>query len=143
MKNRRIFRENRESGFTLAEALVSVALTLLLGAAMLSALRTGMKGSRAAYEVAEQAVLALRIDTFIRDEAAGIHIPYWENPNTRSSAGRDALWRSGYGKYIERIETLTDRKGFTRGLRVTFTVAGGRYRTDALFASVPLVGGRR
>jgi hypothetical protein len=132
--------KGRDEGATFMETLICIAIVLVVSGSVITAFASGMRALWKAADVSREAYSALEIDRSIRLQAGEFSIPYWEEAESKAAFFRDSLWRSRFGGYIRSIDMMRDREGLVRGLRVEFRLNEKDYRTEALFASAPLVG---
>jgi prepilin-type N-terminal cleavage/methylation domain-containing protein len=128
-----------DSGFTLMETLVSIAIVLIISGCVITAVSLSYRIIIKAKNTSETAATILQIDHFIREQANDFHIPYWENAAGRTAFFKDSLWQSKYGQYIYQIHTIISPQGFTRGISASYSVNGTISQTSALFPSIPVL----
>ncbi len=133
----------KDDGFTLMETLVTLTVTLIISGSIIFAFAAAMKSASKANGSVSTATTMLKVDRFIREQTAEMHIPYWTYSERPVEELKNRLWRSNMGEYIREIQTVTDGAGRNRGIRVQFEVAGKQARTEALFSSIPVVGRKR
>lgn len=124
---------DREDGFTLMEALLSIAIILILGSVLVTAANTALRGASRSFNEVRTAATFTRIDRHIRENANNLHISYWENPLPRIEDFNAALFRSGIGGYIQSIRIITDNRRKVRGIEVIYIVNYRQSQTVALF----------
>jgi len=128
-----------DEGFTMMEILLTVAIVLIIGSAIVVASNTAMQGAKKAGNITETAKKMVSIDRYIRDRANEVHIPYWDNPTSYIDTFNSHLFSSQISPYINTIRVVYDRKRSPRGIEVFYTVNGREMRTLATFASIVLV----
>lgn len=140
MKNNRypLFKET--AGFTLMEALVSIAVILVISSSITLAFTSGTKSLMKAAGAVTASGKVLQIDRFIRESAGNLHIPYWLEPGNSIEAFTDELRRSKMGRYIQEVTIINNSSGVARGVTVGYTVNGKKLRTSVLFPAIPVVG---
>ena len=130
-------------GFTLIESLCSIAMTLVLSAAVCALFGTLLSDNHEGPLCIMSAVRIARTDTLIRKKAAETIIPYWERGNDTSAVFTDQLLsekKTGLAEIIN-VENLYDDKKRIRGITVDYKIIGSQdiIRTSALFGSIPVV----
>lgn len=128
-----------EAGFTLMEALLTVAIILILGSLLAAASKTALHGSSQSLKTVNAAAALTRADRRIRLSAENAHIPYWANPTPYIEALKAELLRSNIGPNIKSIRTVFDHRGIPRGVEAIYTVKDREARTVALFSSVTVM----
>lgn len=124
---------DREAGFSLMEALLSIAVILILGSVLVVTVNTALRGASRSFAAVSTAATFTRIDRHIRESAHTLHIPYWENPMPHIENFNAALFRSKIGSYIQSIRTIIDNEMKVRGVEVVYIVNNRESRTMALF----------
>jgi prepilin-type N-terminal cleavage/methylation domain-containing protein len=137
--NKTVGRKNGNDGFTLMEALVSIAVILVISGCVFTAFSASVRMISKARRTTNTALKILQIDRFIREETESLHVPYWADTSARADLFEDYLSRSAYGRYIRQFDLIRSRAGTVRGIRVFYTVDGASSRTDALFPSIPVL----
>lgn len=131
---------NKEAGFTLMETLVTVAVVLLLGSLLVTASKTAMQGSVLSNRTVRTAETIKRLDRFVRESAAEVHIPYWENPAPVIDAYISGVYRSPLGSCFKTVRVIADNNNIPRGIEAVYAVNKIEMKTVAVFSSVAIMG---
>jgi type II secretory pathway pseudopilin PulG len=134
-------------GFTLIEGIVAITLTLICVGFISSLLFSGFRAAALSTANEKERYRILVIDSAIRNAAAAVCIPYWQNSVdgvlTFISILDDKLAHSPDSESVVSVEPLSDSNGFQRGVDVVFRIGGKEYRSKALFSSIPVVEGKK
>jgi len=124
-------------GFTLMEAVVSIAIIITISGCIIIALTSGTKANYKSLNAVRTANLILETDRYIREQTDSLHIPYWLKPDESIEAFKNELLRSKIGKQIKTIIIMYDN-GIPRGITVEYTAGAKIIATSALFPFIPV-----
>ena len=128
-----------EAGFTLMEALLTVAIVLVISGILVAASGAAVQGASKSIKALTTAATLTRIDRYIRTKADALHIPYWADPAPYVSGFSGELYQSKIGPYITSVKTITNDRNVVRGIEVEYTAGGREMRTVALLPSIPIL----
>jgi hypothetical protein len=129
-----------DAGFTLMEMVVTISIIMVISGSVMLAFTIGFKALAKTAQITKTAFIVVTVDQFIREETEGLHIPYFTTTAVPFNALKDSLWRSRYGNLMTAIDTIRDRHGRERGIRVRFTIDGLEYVSETLIPSIPVTG---
>jgi type II secretory pathway pseudopilin PulG len=129
-----------DAGFTLMEMVVTISIIMVISGSVMLAFTTGFKTLAKTARVTKTAFIVVAVDQFIREETEGLHIPYFTASAVPLNTLKDSLWRSRHGNFMTAIDTIKDRHGRERGIRVHFAIDGSEYVSEALIPSIPVTG---
>jgi type II secretory pathway pseudopilin PulG len=124
-------------GFTLMEAIVSIAIIITISGCIIIALTSGTKANYKSLNAVRTANLILETDRYIREQTDSLHIPYWLKPDESIEAFKNELLRSKIGKQIKTIIIMYDNS-IPRGITVEYTAGAKLITTSALFPFIPV-----
>ncbi|MCL1812619.1 MAG: prepilin-type N-terminal cleavage/methylation domain-containing protein [Treponema sp.] len=132
---------NDESGFTLMETLLAIALLLICTGVAGGLVYNSRRIIGNTRERSGQYYRQLHLEKLIRESVEGVSIPYWEGNEHGIIAAREAienaLFIAGYKTGFE-LEPIKDSFGRIRGIRCRCFLDGYEYEGFGLFASVSL-----
>jgi len=128
-----------DEGFTLMEALVSIAILMVVGSLFAVSFSTGFRAIAKAQDELRTTLTIAQVDRYIRQKTDALHIPYWADSRPYVEGLRDELFRSQFGSHINSVQIINDSRRKPRGILVIFTVKNKRLRTQALFPSVSVM----
>lgn len=124
-------------GFTLIETLIVLFISVIM-CGLLSYLII-MISSSSTKVVTKVNITTEKLikDSYIRNWAKEINIPYWSNGNTIiDNAVEDLKLHPYYSDKIYSIEKIKDKREFVRGISVSYELSDGSIqKTDVLFPS--------
>jgi len=130
-------KHNNCEGFTLMEAIVSIAIIITISGCIIVAFTSGNKANYKSLNAVRTANLILKTDRYIREQTDSLHVPYWLKPDESIEAFKNELLRSNIGKQIKTINTMYDN-GIPRGIIVEYTVGAKIITTYTLFPFIPV-----
>jgi hypothetical protein len=124
--------KSAEAGYTLAETVTAISLSLILAFVFSGFFYTlGKSGAQTAGAV-NVAFTVLRADGELRERAGAIRVPYWEKITID-----EAAILSGYSAADRGLEALTvERRG--NGLLFRYRAGNKNYECRARFGFMPL-----
>lgn len=124
-------------GFTLMEAIVSIAIIITISGCIIVAFTSGNKANYKSLNVVRTANLILETDRYIREKTDSLHVPYWLKPDESIEEFKNELSRSKIGKQIKTITTMYDN-GIPRGITVEYIAGTKLITTSVLFPFIPV-----
>jgi hypothetical protein len=136
-----------QAGFTLMETLWALGLLLICAGAAGGLVFTGVRSVTRVRAVMDDQYRLLRVDGVIRKAAETVCIPYWEPGETGVYTVRAAIETALAGTADEgcltALDSIRDREGRIRGVTCRYRIGKKEFVTQALFASIPLIGSPR
>lgn len=141
---------NKNSAFTLMEALISLLIISLIGLVITSAFTSGTRSITKGNEKVKGVVKQLQTDIKIRSAAEKVCIPWWIN-ECQISSTTDTItfpWQDGLpnectvtvpsGISIIDFELIKVPQQHPAGIKVTCSYKSESFIIEALFASFPI-----
>ena len=128
-----------DDGYTLMEALLTVAIVLILSCVFVITVAGSMNTLSQSFAAINTAVTMIRLDRVIRSSVSSFYLPYWENPQSSIASFTAELYRLNIGSYIIAVYPIRDSRRLYRGLEVVYSVNRREAKTVALFSFVPVL----
>ncbi|MDR2767436.1 MAG: hypothetical protein LBB82_03815 [Treponema sp.] len=125
--------KNAEAGYTLAETVTAISLSLILVFVFSGFFYTLGKSIAKTAGAADEAFTVLRADGDLRERAAAIRVPYWEKITVDA-----AEILSGYSSANKGLDALTVERRENRGLVFRYRVGKKHYECRARFGFMPV-----
>ena len=131
--------KNTEAGYSLMETLLTIAIILTVSCILVITVAVSIKTLPRSANAIYMATTIARIDRHIRSKVGSLHIPYWADPKPYIDLLTAELYQSKIGRYITSITLIRNTKFMSLGLEVTFNINNHEQKTNALFASKPVL----
>jgi prepilin-type N-terminal cleavage/methylation domain-containing protein len=132
-----------EDGFTLVETLVAIAIMSIIGVSVFLSFRGGLSSADSTRSLITNSTLALKLDDGYRESLSSSSVPYWISAEDAAPGIAGRLREGKAGGYIVSTEYIRDSDGKIRGVSVVYSVGKTLFRTDGLFSSTAIIGGRK
>jgi prepilin-type N-terminal cleavage/methylation domain-containing protein len=135
-----------DSGFSLIESIVAIALIVIFCGLSGAALLAAWQGSTKSAVKGKEAFAVIRTDDALRHAVFEIPLSYWEGERGAyekafAAIEEDKIFSGNIA--LKNTEAFYDKEGGAKGLKIIYAIGENEYECDAPFGTMLLSGGAR